>query len=113
LNERRSEMGLIRALGGSRRFMQKLAATQIILTTTIAGLIAVLFVWITFSSPVMYDSIISTFKIPYVVPSVVEMGKYVLFAVLIVLVTAGVAAMLPTTLVGKTDPYENMRSSRR
>ena len=113
LNERGSEMGLIRALGGSRRFMQKLAATQTILTTTIAGLIAVLFVWITFSSPVMYDSIIITFKLPYVVPSVGDMARYVALAVLIVLATAGAAAMLPTSLVARTDPYEALRSRLR
>src|SRR5437667_4344902 len=75
-NEMRGEIGVIRSLGGSRGFVRKMVATQSALTTSVAGLMAILAVWIAFNSPVVYDSIILAFKIPYVPPSPSLTGPY-------------------------------------
>src|SRR2546422_4069366 len=112
-NEMRREIGVIRSLGGSRRFVRKMIATQSVLTTSVAGLTAILAVWIAFTSPVVYDSVILTFKMPYVPPSPSLSGLYVAMAVLIVMVTAGIGALLAARISGRMEAYEAIRKGAR
>ena len=112
-NEMRGEIGVIRSLGGSRRFVRKMVATQSALTTSVAGLMAILAVWIAFNSPVVYDSVILAFKMPYVPPSPSLTGLYVAMAVLIVMVTAGIGALLAARISGRMEAYEAIRKGAR
>jgi putative ABC transport system permease protein len=112
-NERRGEIGVIRTLGGSRGFIRRMVATQSMLTTSVAGLIAILAVWIAFDSPVVYDSVILAFKMPYVPPSPSLTVLYVATGVLIVLVTAGVSALLSAGISARMDTYEAIRQGAR
>ena len=112
-NERRGEIGVIRSLGGSRSFIQKMIATQSMLTTSVAGLMAILAVWIAFTSPVVYDSVILAFKTPYVPPSPSLTGLYVAIAVLTVMVTSGVGALFAARISGRMDAYEAIRKGAR
>jgi len=112
-NEMRGEIGVIRSLGGSRGFVRKMVATQSALTTSVAGLMAILAVWIAFNSPVVYDSVILAFKMPYVPPSPSLTGLYVAMAVLIVMVTAGIGALLAARISGRMEAYEAIRKGAR
>ncbi len=112
-NERRGEIGVIRTLGGSRGFIRRMIATQSMITTSVAGLIAILAVWIAFDSPVVYDSVILAFKMPYVPPSPSLTVLYIGIGVLIVLVTAGVSALLSAGISARMDTYEAIRQGAR
>jgi len=112
-NEMRGEIGVIRSLGASRSFVRKMVATQSVLTTSVAGLVAILAVWIAFNSPVVYDSVILALKMPYVPPSPSLTGLYVATAVLIVMVTAGIGAFLAARISGRMEAYEAIRKGAR
>ena len=112
-NERRAELGVIRTLGGSQKFVRRMIAAQTMLTSSVAGLISILAVWVSFNSPVVYDSIILNFKIPYVPPSPQLAGLYVLAAVAIVLATSGVGSLFAARVSGKMEAYEAIRQGAR
>ncbi len=112
-NERRGEIGVMRTLGGSQGFVRKMIATQSMLTTSVAGLIAIVAVWIAFNSPIVYDSVMLAFRIPYVPPSAGLTATYVVFAAVIVLVTSGVGALLAARISGRMDAYEAVRKGAR
>ncbi len=112
-NERRGEIGVLRTLGGSQGFIRKMIATQNMLTTSVAGLIAILAVWIAFNSPIVYNLVKLAFKIPYVPPSASLTVTYVVVAAVIVLVTSGVGALLAARISGRMDAYEAIRKGAR
>ena len=112
-SERKGEIGVMRTLGGSRSFVRKMVATQSMLTTSVAGLVAIIAVWIAFNSPIVYDGLMLAFKIPYVPPSASLTGLYVLVAAGIVLVTSGVGALLAARVSGRMDAYEAIRKGSR
>ncbi len=112
-SERKGEIGVLRTLGGSRSFIRKMVATQTMLTTSIAGLVAIIAVWIAFNSPIVYDAIMLAFKIPYVPPSASLTLIYVLVAAAIVLATSGVGALLAARVSGQMDAYEAIRKGSR
>jgi putative ABC transport system permease protein len=112
-NERRGEIGVLRTLGASQGFVRKLIATQSILTTMAAGLIGILAVWVSFTSPVIYDAIIFAFKMPYVPPAPGMSGLYVALAVAIVLVTSVVGALIAVRVSGRMEAYEAIRQGAR
>ena len=112
-NERRGEIGVIRTLGGSQGFIRRMIAAQSMLTSSVAGLIGILAVWIAFSSPVVYDAIMLAFKMPYVPPPLIQTGFYVAIAVAIVIVTSGTGALLAARISGRMDAYEAIRKGAR
>jgi len=112
-SERKSEIGVLRTLGGSRSFIRKMVATQTMLTTSVAGLVAIIAVWIAFNSPIVYDAVMLAFRIPYVPPSASLTLLYVLVAAAIVLVTSGVGALLAARVSGRMDAYEAIRKGSR
>jgi len=76
-------------------------------------LTAILAVWIAFTSPVVYDSVILTFKMPYVPPSPSLTGLYVAASVLIVMVTAGIGALLAARISGRMEAYDAIKKGAR
>jgi ABC-type antimicrobial peptide transport system permease subunit len=61
----------------------------------------------------MYDSLLLTFRMPYVVPAASLMGVYVGLAGLIVMATAGIAAILTLRVSSRVDAYEAIRKGAR
>jgi putative ABC transport system permease protein len=112
-NERRGEIGVIRTLGASRGFVRRLVASQTMLTTSLAGLIGILAVWVSFNSPVVYDSVILAFRMPYVPPSPSAAASYVALAAVVVVVTSGVGALLASRVSGRVEAYDAIRQGAR
>jgi putative ABC transport system permease protein len=113
VNERRGEIGVIRTLGGSRVFVRRLVAGQMILTSSISGLVAILAVWVSFNSPVVYDAIIISFRIPYVPPAPSLTAFFVVLSALLVLAASAVGALFAARTSGRLDTYEAIRQGAR
>jgi hypothetical protein len=83
------------------------------LTTSIAGLIGILAVWVSFNSPVVYDSVILAFRMPYVPPSPAVAASFVALASVVVVVTSGVGALLASRVSGRVEAYDAVRQGAR
>ncbi|HYR04069.1 MAG TPA: FtsX-like permease family protein [Nitrososphaerales archaeon] len=112
-NERKGEIGVMRTLGASKGFVRRLVASQTMLTTSLAGLIGILAVWVSFNSPVVYDSVILAFRMPYVPPSPSVAASFVALAAVVVVVTSGVGALLASRVSGRVEAYDAVRQGAR
>ena len=110
-NERRSEFGLMRALGGTRIFVGKLVATQTVLLTSAAGLFGVAGGWIVFN--IFYATIISTLGIPHQIPPPDQLTGLVVAAIVSSVAIGAVAAVWPAVRVTRLDPYDVAKQTSR
>lgn len=111
VNERRTEIGLIRAVGGTRRFISRMITAQALLLATVAGLIGIIGGYIYFSTS--YNAIQLATGIPYILPPLGELAGLVALAFLLAVVTGGVASLWPTKIANRLEPYEAIRRGTR
>ncbi len=111
VNERRTEIGLIRAVGGTRGFIRRMIAAQTLVLASVAGLIGVIGGYVYFYTS--SDSIQLATGIPYVLPPLGELAGLVSFAFLFAVLTGGVASLWPTKIANRLEPYEAIRRATR
>ncbi len=111
VNERRTEIGLIRAVGGTRRFINRMITAQTLLLASVAGLIGIVGGYVYFSTS--YDAIQLATGIPYILPPLGELAGLVALAFLLAVVTGGVASLWPTKMANRLEPYEAIRRAIR
>jgi putative ABC transport system permease protein len=111
VNERRTEMGVIRAVGGTRNFIRRMIAAQTLLLASVAGVIGVIGGYSYFYAS--YDSVELATGIPFVLPPIGELAVLVLLASFLAILTGGVASLWPTRIANRLEPYEAIRRSIR
>jgi putative ABC transport system permease protein len=110
-NERSQEFGLMRALGGTRRFIGKLVAAQTILVTSLSGLFGIVGAWILFN--IFYATIISTLGIPHQIPPPDQLTGRVGIAMASAVAIGVIAAIWPVVRVTRLDPYDVAKKTSR
>jgi putative ABC transport system permease protein len=106
-NERRGEIGILRALGAARRFIARVVTVQTILVTSIAGLLGILGAWMVLY--ILYVPIIASLGIPHLMPDVPQLVTLAGWALGLAAVTGAVAASWPAFAASRIDPYEAVR----
>ncbi len=107
VNERQRELGLLRAMGARKGHIFRLIVLEAILISVsggIAGLIGGSALLLGFKG-----LIISSFKLPYLLPPVPVLMELVAGAVLFSLMTGLIASLIPATLASSLEPYEAIR----
>ena len=111
VNERRTEIGLIRAVGGTRGFIRRMITAQTLLLASVAGLIGIIGGYVYFATS--YDSIQLATGIPFILPPLGELAGLVSLAFLFAVLTGGVASLWPTKMANRLEPYEAIRRGTR
>jgi putative ABC transport system permease protein len=109
VNERRREIGLLRAMGGNRLQIASIILSEAAFLSVAGGTagVAVGFgLLLTFK-----DLMLHYLKLPYLFPSVFELTLLIGGAVLFSLLTGLLSALLPSLAVIRTEPYEAIRSA--
>jgi putative ABC transport system permease protein len=109
VNERRREIGLLRAMGGSRLQIASLIlgeASILSITGGTAGVMLGFGLLVTFKNLMLHH-----LKLPYLFPSTTELAVLIFGAILFSLLTGLLSALLPSLAVIRTDPYEAIRST--
>jgi putative ABC transport system permease protein len=106
-NERRREIGVLRALGASRRYVfQTLLAEAALLAAVGAGAGIALGGVATY---LFHSLIVSTLEMPFLLPSAGELITLVLGGLVIALASVALAALLPALRVSRQDAAVAMR----
>lgn len=109
VNERRREIGLLRAMGANRGHLSSIILTEAGLLSSAGGLIGIVLGYgLLFS---FKNLLLHYLKLPYLFPSIAELAAVTIGAFLLSLATGLVAALLPSLSILTTEPYDAIRSA--
>ncbi len=109
VNERRREIGLLRAMGANRRQIAAIILTEASLLSASGGAAGIALgfgVLITFK-----DLMLHHLKVPYLFPPAAELVVLTAGALVFSLATGLLSALLPSLSVIRTEPYQAIRSA--
>lgn len=109
VNERRREIGLMRAMGASRLHVASLIlgeASLLSLAGGVAGVALGFAVLVSFKNLTLHY-----LKLPYLFPSAFDLGLLIAAGMAVSLLTGLLAALLPSVSAIRTDPYQAIRSA--
>ncbi len=108
-NERRREIGLLRAMGANRGHIAEIILTEASLLSVSGGAVGVA---LGFSLLISFKNLMLHYlKLPYLFPSTAELVVLVVGALVFSLLTGLLSALLPSLSVIKTEPYDAIRSA--
>jgi putative ABC transport system permease protein len=109
VNERRREIGILRAMGANRGHIAAIILNEAVLLSATGGASGILLGYgILFS---FKDLMLHYLKLPYLFPSTPELITLTTVAFLLSIITGLIAALLPSLTVLRVEPYEAIRSS--
>jgi len=107
VNERQREIGLLRAMGGKKQHIFKLIISEALVISLIGGLIGlVIGAALLFS---FKNFILSSLRLPYLLPSVKVLIELVSGAIIFSAVTGLLASLMPAISASRMEPYEAIR----
>jgi putative ABC transport system permease protein len=107
INERQREIGLLRAMGATRRHIFQLILTEAVILTAIGGVVGV-----AVSGSVIYGFsayILDILKVPYLWPSLDYMGGVMLFSLGVGILTGLLGAFYPALRSSLMEPLTAIR----
>jgi putative ABC transport system permease protein len=109
VNERRREIGLLRAMGGNRGHIAAIILNEAVLLSSTGGATGILLGFALLSG--FKDLLLHYLKLPYLFPNTEQMIILTVGALLFSILTGLSAALLPSISVLKIEPYEAIRSA--
>ncbi len=109
VNERRREIGLLRAMGANRRHIGIIILTEASILSAAGGAAGIMLGFVLLFS--FKNLMLHYLKLPYLFPSALELAALTAAALLFAVLTGLFSALLPSLAVIRTEPYEAIRSS--
>jgi putative ABC transport system permease protein len=109
VNERRREIGLLRAMGAARGQLARVLLTEAGLLSTVGGAAGIALGYALLLS--FKDLMLHHLRLPYLFPSPADLALLTAGALAIALATGLLSALLPAWSAVRTEPYEAIRSS--
>lgn len=107
VHERRRQIGVLRALGATQRFVLLSYMTEAALLALVGGLVGAVL-----AAAAMYlfrDLLVSALGFPILLPSLASLFGLIVVGLLIALVVAAVAAFVPALRASRQEPAVSMR----
>jgi putative ABC transport system permease protein len=109
VNERRREIGLLRAMGANKGHIAAIILNEATLLSAVGGVAGILLGFGLLLS--LKDLILQHLKLPYLFPATPELLTLTAGALFFSILTGLLAALLPVVTVLKSEPYEAIRSA--
>ena len=109
VNERRREIGLLRAMGANKGHIAALVLNEAVLLSAAGGAAGTALGYVILAS--FKNLMLHYLKLPYLFPSLPELVTLTIGALLFSICTGLFAALLPSLAVLRTEPYEAIRSA--
>lgn len=109
VNERRREIGLLRAMGANREHIAAIILNEAALLSSLGGAAGIVLGFALLAG--FKDLLLHYLKLPYLFPNTEQMVILTIGALLFSVLTGLFAALLPSLSVLKIEPYEAIRSA--
>jgi len=109
VNERRREIGLLRAMGANRGHIAAIILNEAVLLSAAGGAVGILFGYALLAG--MKSTILHYLRLPYLFPDGIELLMLTAGALVVAVLTGLVAALLPSLGVIRVEPYNAIRSA--
>jgi len=109
VNERRRELGLLRAMGATKTDIATLILTEASALSVAGGMAGILFGFVLLLS--LKGTLLHYLKLPYLFPSPASLVLLVCSALAIAAITGLLSALLPAASAFRQEPYEAIRSA--
>ncbi len=109
VNERRREIGLLRAMGANRRQIAAIVLTEASLLSAAGGAAGIALGYGLLLA--FKDLMLHHLKLPYLFPPAVDLVALTAWALVFSLLTGLLSALLPSISVIRREPYEAIRSA--
>ena len=109
VNERRREIGLLRAMGANKRHIAAIILNEAILLSAAGGAVGIVFGYVLLIS--FKNLILHYLKLPYLFPTTPELISLTAGALFFSILTGLLAALLPSITILRVEPYEAIRSA--
>jgi putative ABC transport system permease protein len=106
-NERRREIGLLRAMGATQSYVFRLFFSETVLLAFLGGTIGV--IGASLGLAWFQDALSSSLKITFLWPSLPVVLSQISFALVIAILLAGGAAIWPALRASRLEPYDAIR----
>lgn len=107
VNERQREIGLLRAMGSSRRFVFRLMLAEAVFLTAAGGIAGI---FVGGAGLFIFKAIItSSLGIPYLWPPLLTFVKLMMITMLLAIVSGAVASLYPALSSSRLEPYAAIR----
>ena len=107
-NERRREIGLLRAMGATGTFISKMVLTEATLLTLLGGIFGVIGGGVAMFS---FSLLISTaLDVPYLWPTMAQVAQMVATSIIVAILTGLLASLFPAIVGGRMEPLNAIRS---
>jgi len=107
-NERRREIGLLRAMGATGMFISKMVLTEATLLTLLGGIFGVIGGGVAMFS---FSLLISTaLDVPYLWPTLAQVAQMVATSIIVAILTGLLASLFPAIVGGRMEPLNAIRS---
>jgi putative ABC transport system permease protein len=109
-NERKREMGLLRAMGANKRFVFSVVLVEALILAGLGALIGTAVTSIVIM--VFKDLITTSLGIPFLWPSIVVLAVQVGMVAMAAIAIGGLAALYPAYRTSRLEPYEAIRTGQ-
>jgi putative ABC transport system permease protein len=109
VNERRREIGLLRAMGANKRHIAAIILNEATLLSAAGGGVGIIFGYALLIS--FKNLILHYLKLPYLFPTTTELISLTAGAFFFSILTGLLAALLPSISILRVEPYEAIRSA--
>lgn len=109
VNERRREIGLLRAMGANKRHIAAIILHEATLLSAAGGAVGIIFGYGLLAS--FKNLILHYLKLPYLFPTTPELISLTAGALFFSICTGLLAALLPSISILRVEPYEAIRSA--
>jgi putative ABC transport system permease protein len=109
VNERRREIGLLRAMGGNRGHIAAIILNEAVLLSSAGGAAGIGLGYVLLIA--FKDLLLQHLKLPYLFPDTGQMIVLTAGALLFSILTGLIAALLPSFSILRVEPYEAIRSA--
>jgi putative ABC transport system permease protein len=109
VNERRREIGLLRAMGANKGHIAALILNEAVLLSAAGGAAGTAVGYAVLMS--FKNLMLHYLKLPYLFPSMSELVMLTAGALVVSILTGLIAALMPSLAVLRTEPYEAIRSA--